>query len=226
MNDNIFPTFYKSSCKCENKSVFQIWEEGAAYKDSITPSVHVWHYRDHILRQIIGHATEGKSILSLGCGNGFVEGLLVDMGYKVNAIDLHDEAVKFSREKGVNAVVRNFYDLGRSDIKGVGCIYADGFIGHLYNEKKKISPFLDHLEYVIGDKDIYCVLSNDAPLDLTLEVQRHEAVPDFWYISIEYLTDVLKKRGFEAISSQYYFYDRPISGTRRRMIVSFSVKKR
>ena len=170
----------------------------------------------------MGHSKKGKKVLSLGCGNGFAEAQLTEQGFQVDAIDLHQDAVRLSQKKGVNARVQDFYDLTGDDLDQVGCIYADGFIGHLYQESNGLGTFLDHLKKIIRGKQLNCVLSNDAPLDDTLDVQRHEAVPDFWYISLEYLSDLLIENGFEGVASQYYAYNRPISGTRRRMIVLFS----
>ncbi len=215
--------YYTDSMTPKYKSLFRIWEEGKAFKDSITPSAHVEHYREHIIRQITGHSPTNKNILSLGCGNGFVEARLVKTGYTVNAIDTHPDAVQLSCEKGVNAKLLDFFDLSKADFEDVGCVYADGLIGHLYSEKNGLNPFISHMKDIACETPTYCVLSNDAPLERSLKVQKHEAVTDFWYISAEFLFDLLMDYGFTSISSQYYPYERPLSGERLRTIVSFSI---
>ncbi len=217
------PLYYSSVSDKLNSSIFEIWEEGGVFEDSITPAVHVSSYRTHILRQIVGHTPAGQGVFSLGCGNGFVEAMLVEAGFAVSAIDLHEHAVGLSRRRGVQAQQRDYYDLTRSDLEGIGCIYADGFIGHMYTEAEQIAPFIDHLELIADGAPIKCVISNDAPTDKAMEVQQHQAVPDFWYLSIDFLVNEFSRRGFGAIASQYYLYERPKSGIRRRSIVSFSM---
>lgn len=216
---------YSSAGSSGSESVYQLWERGIAFKDSITPATHITHYQSHIYNYITTLTEKNQSVLSLGCGNGFIEGELVKNDYTVNAIDISQDAVNLSIKKGINASIKNYYDLTNRDVDYISCVYADGFIGHLYNSDTQLNSFFDHLEKIFEGKGVTLVLSNDAPIDGSKTVQIHEKVPDFWYISIEFLTQALSERGYTNIDAHYYLYDRPISGTRRRTIVSAKCNK-
>lgn len=47
----------------------------------------------------------GEKVLDLGCGDGAVSEYLADMGVKVVAVDISEEAVKVAKKRGVNAKV-------------------------------------------------------------------------------------------------------------------------
>lgn len=223
MKHHIIPQYYTEVTDQSSTSIFKIWEDGGYVNDSITPAVHVPTYRQHILRQIIGHTPPDMGVLSLGCGNGFVESMLVRRGYDVAGIDLHKDAVELSCKKGIRARQFDFYDLTPSDLDDVGCIYADGFIGHLYTEAEGIGPFVQQLKTLANGRRLNCVISNDAPSDPEVSVEPHQAVPNFWYVSIDFLLNEFHKSGFENISSQNFLYQRPKSGDRIRSILTFRI---
>jgi len=55
-------------------SIYEIWEKGGAFNDSITPSTYVPEYRSHMVLKLLSLTACKQKIFSLGCGNGFVEG--------------------------------------------------------------------------------------------------------------------------------------------------------
>src|SRR4051812_41053231 len=94
---------YYLQLRAGDENIFAIWERGAACGDSVTPSTWDPAYRDWIaaLLQSCVEFDRSASILSVGCGNAFVESALVEAGYNVFAIDLCPEAVLLARCKGV-----------------------------------------------------------------------------------------------------------------------------
>ena len=218
--------YYSSIDASIEKSIFHLWERGGYHKDSITPATHVPEYRRHIASRIRQETPIGGKIFSLGCGNGFVEAELIKDGYTVSAIDLHSDAVALSRRRGVQTEQKDFFETDKHDFESVNCIYADGFIGHLYDHGHRLSLFFHHIETMLNGRSVNCVLSNDAPTNSKLEVQQHEAVPEFWYISAEHLASEVHSRGHQARISEYFSYDRPLSGRRRRTIVTFRIRGR
>src|SRR5258708_37876596 len=113
-----------------SETIFKIWERGEAFNDSITPSTYVPEYRSHIVLKVQGLTAETSTILSLGCGNGFVEGDLVANGRKGQAFDCLEEAVELTKAKGVDAFVPDLLPREPRQVGGVGVGHGDARLGH------------------------------------------------------------------------------------------------
>jgi SAM-dependent methyltransferase len=200
------------------ESVYEIWEKGEAFNDSITPSTYVPEYRSHIVLKILTLAEEKSNILSIGCGNGFVEGDLIENGHAVKAIDCNVEAVKLANAKGVDAFVLDFFDLEPSHVSSIDITYADGVFGHLFDSQNEMKPTLDKLANLRLRPGSWIVVSNDSPRTAGVPFEAHDRVEGFWFISREYLRDSLASFGFEPVESYYFPYRRPMSGMRNRTI--------
>lgn len=201
-----------------SKSIYEIWESGGAFNDSITPSTYVPEYRAHIGAAIRALTTEGSHVFSLGCGNGFVEGDLVRSGRDVRAIDCNDEAVRLTRSKGVDAFKADYFTLSPAEIASADLLYADGLLGHLFDQERRLAPAFSKLTSLSLRRGAYLVFSNDAPLDPEAEFSPHEHVKDFWFISKSYLGRSLMSCGFTVHETYYFPYLRPVSGPRNRTI--------
>ncbi|KLU15225.1 MULTISPECIES: class I SAM-dependent methyltransferase [Xenorhabdus] len=210
--------YYYDVCRDRGTSIYHLWEEQNWVNDSITPSVHVPEYQRLISEQIALLTHTGSQVFSLGCGNGFVEAMLVRAGVPVKAIDLNEVAAELARRKGVDAIQKNFFDTTAADFAGVGTIYSDGFVGHLFHPETGLDDFFRHLTTLAIAPGTPLIISNDAPLDEQRLFQPHEKVPDFWYVSPAYLEEAGCKWGLTPKLSQYYFYSRPVSGVRKRTI--------
>ncbi len=199
-------------------SIYDIWENGGAFNDSITPSTYVPEYRSHIVLKLLSLTPDGANIFSIGCGNGFVEADLVQRGRAVRAVDCNAEAVELTRRKGVDAFMADFFALQPSDVAGIDAAYADGLIGHLFDAEEEIWPALSKLASLDLRSGAFVVLSNDSPRDQGASYAPHERMENFWFVSRDYLRDSLSVFGFESVESYYFPYLRPLSGMRNRTI--------
>jgi SAM-dependent methyltransferase len=199
-------------------SVYEIWEKGQAFNDSITPAIYNPEYRSHIVLKLISLTKEQDNIFSIGCGNGFVEQELIQCGRQVKAIDCNKQAVELARKKGVDASIADFYQLPAESLAHMDIIYADGLIGHLFHEAEALKPALDKLKNFHLKPGVYLIFSNDAPKDTQIAFSPHERVRGFWFVSKDYLQQNLLDYGFEPVENYYFPYFRPISGLKNRSI--------
>ncbi|MCY7342719.1 MAG: class I SAM-dependent methyltransferase [Pseudonocardia sp.] len=199
-------------------SVYEIWEQGSALNDSITPSTYVPEYRSHIVLKLLSLTADKGSIFSIGCGNGFVEADLVSHGRAVRAIDYNEEAVELTRRKGVDAFTADFFELTPDDVAGTDALYADGLVGHLWDAREQVRPALQKIKSLVLSPGTRLVFSNDSPHDPSAAYAPHDRVDGFWFVSRTYLADELAAAGFEPLESYYFPYLRPLSGMRNRTI--------
>lgn len=197
-------------------SIYRIWETGGAFQDSITPSTFTPEYRSHMVLKILSLTAPDDKILSIGCGNGFVEADLVSQKRRVYALDYNEEAVRLTKSKGVSASVADFFELETEAVKDVKVVYADGLVGHLFTKREKLLPFIEKLRSLKLTKDTYIVLSNDSPADPAVDYMPHERVEGFWFLSRQYLFKQLVESGFIPVENYYFPYLRPVSGLRNR----------
>lgn len=200
------------------ETLYEIWERGAAAGDSVTPSTYCQGYRDHLVACIDSIAGPNGSVFSLGCGNAFVEADLVKLGHDVVGVDCHAEAVDLAIRKGVRAVQADFYDMPTGTLAGVDVVYADGFLGHLYDPSTGLDRFFRQLVQMGMPDGCALVVSNDAPLKPGPDVEPHATAPNFWMLSKDYIAKELVRAGRRIDQSYYWQYERPISGIRNRSI--------
>jgi SAM-dependent methyltransferase len=205
-------------------SIYEIWEKGGAYNDSVTPSTYSADYRLHITGQLLALTRPGATVFSLGCGNGFVEADLAQQQRRVRAIDCNDEAVRLATSKGVEAFNSDFFTLAPDALRGVDLVYADGFLGHLFHSSEGLAPFLDKLHTLQLASGAWLVVSNDSPRDPEVAFCPHDRVRDFWFLSKSYLSTVLAEFGLRVADSYYFAYARPLSGLRNRTVCIAQVR--
>ncbi|MCY1079434.1 class I SAM-dependent methyltransferase [Archangium lansingense] len=200
------------------RTIYQIWEKGEAFNDSVTPSTYCPEYRTHMELKILSLSKQRDQVFSIGCGNAFVEAGLLAKGLNVHAIDCNDEAVELAVSKGVNAIKADFAALPPGHLSTFSTVYADGLLGHLYRPGTELEGFFDTLMALNPRPGSWLVLSNDAPSKSGARVVPHERLRDFWLLSKEYLSEVLERRGFTVWESYHFPYYRPVSGLRNRTI--------
>jgi predicted TPR repeat methyltransferase len=204
----------------QHRNIYHIWEAGGAFKDSVTPSTWSEHYRQWIVRRIeqqLGYDTS-KKIISIGCGNAFVEQDLCREGYTVLGLDINESAVELAQHKGVPAIVADIYEW---EPKGndIDLIYCDGVLGHLYVEGTRCHSALTRLKSWLKPGEGILLISNDASKD-GREVVDAPGVKGFYHFSEAFVASELMETGFKIVSTSSYVYQRPISGPRRRLVVA------
>lgn len=205
--------FYSSENGME-RNLFEIWEDGGARGDSITPSVASSAYRAWMRDKLL--ATGTHRLLSLGSGNAAVERELVDAGVHVLAVDAMQEAVDLARAKGVDALCADVTSWA-PDIRWP-VVYSDGLLGHLYDAEAGLTPFFARVRSWIAPGGSL-VVSNDSPKNGE-PVQAAPGVPGFHWLSGEYLREQALAGGFSAVTAETFTYQRPLSGERVRAVVT------
>jgi hypothetical protein len=200
------------------KSLYEIWEEGGALNDSVTPSTYSEEYQSHVLLKLLSLTQAGDVVFSIGCGNGVIEGRLASLDRVVRAIDCNAEAVALSVTKGVDATQADFFDLQGGVLAGVDLVYGDGVLGHLFDADRGLDDFFVQLRDVGLASGARLLLSNDAPRVAGIDVTPHDRVRDFWFLSIDYLSRQLERFGLRVVERYYFPYFRPESGLRPRSI--------
>lgn len=200
------------------ESLYEIWERGGAFHDSITPSTYCRDYREHMVSQIRKIARPDARLFSIGCGNAFVEADLAAAGMKVHAIDCNPEAVVLANKKGVIAAAGDYMTMPEESFLNIDVVYGDGFLGHAYDSDAGLDRFFDQLARLSPPSDCALVFSNDAPLDSDKLVEPHATAPNFWMLSREFVEAAMKKHGYDVTESYYFAYQRPVSGKRNRTV--------
>jgi SAM-dependent methyltransferase len=202
-----------------HRNIYQIWEAGGAFNDSVTPSTWCEEYRQWIVEQLERQLrfVTSKKVLSVGCGNAFVEQCLCQKGYNVDGMDINESAVQLAQHKGVSAVVGDIYDWEPEE-KNIDLIYCDGVLGHLYVEETGCQVALDRLRSWLKSEEGILLISNDASKDGGA-VARAPGVKGFFHFSEQFVISELRETGFELVETASYLYHRPLSGPRRRLVV-------
>ncbi|MFR9728894.1 methyltransferase domain-containing protein [Saccharopolyspora sp. MS10] len=202
-------------------SLFDIWEEGGADGDSITPATYHPGYRYWMGELLTGAlGKRGGGLLSLGCGNGAVEADIARAGFPVLAVDAMPEAVELTRRKGVPAVCA---DLFRWEPDAPWTVlYLDGLLGHLHSPEHGLRPVFDRVRGWCASGGATLIASNDSPRDGG-DVQAAPGVDGFRWLSAEYMRRQALESGFDAVSTAQFRYQRPLSGERVRAVVTCHV---
>lgn len=203
-------------------SLFQIWEEGGARDDSVTPSTYSTEYRSWMTEKLVAELDrgEGGGLLSLGCGNAAVESEIARKGYRVLGVDAMEEAVVLAKAKGVDAVCA---DIGQwSPDEPWSVIYMDGVLGHLYDPGKGLRPAMERIRAWLAparDAGVATfVASNDATNNGAL-AQPAPGIAGFHWLSAEYMRDEAIAAGYDDVTVEEIHYKRPRSGDRVRSII-------
>lgn len=203
----------------QHRNIYQIWETGRAFKDSVTPSTSCEDYRSWIVERIQEQLSfdTSKKIISIGCGNAFVEQDLNKRGYDVLGIDVNESAVELAQRKGVPAIVADIYEWSPGS-NNVDLIYCDGVLGHLYFEDTRCQNALARLKSWLTPGEGILFISNDASKD-GRNVAEAPGVKGFYHFSEEFVVSELTHTGFEIVDTTNYVYERPLSGARQRLVV-------
>lgn len=200
------------------RTIYEIWEEGSAFNDSVTPSTYCNDYRNHMVLKISSLCAGRGRVFSIGCGNAFVEADLLSRGLHVQAIDCNAQAVELAASKGVEAFIADYFTLPEGHLATFDAVYADGLLGHVYRPEQGLDAFFETMRALRPRPGGWLIFSNDAPLERGFDVTPHGRVSDFWLLSKEYLAETLIRFGFDAWESYHFPYVRPISGPRNRTI--------
>jgi SAM-dependent methyltransferase len=203
-----------------NNNIYQIWEAGRAFNDSVTPSIWCDDYREWMVRFIERQLdlNLSKQILSIGCGNAFVERDLCQKGYPLFSIDINASAVELARSKGVPAQVADFYNW-EPEQNNIDLIYGDGVLGHFYQEGSQCQKALVRLKRWLKPNAGIIVISNDA-CQPSQDVVSAPGVKGFYHFSEDWVKSQLQRAGFKLIEVKIFVYGRPLSGKRNRLVVS------
>jgi SAM-dependent methyltransferase len=202
-----------------SESLFDTWERGAARGDSVTPSTFSPEYRQWIGDLLLEHLrAKPGGMISIGSGNATVEAELVRAGHRVLAVDVIPEAVELARSKGVEAVLADVHHWS-PPAGDWTVVYADGVMGHLYDPQAGLQPVLTQLRSWLGIHRGSLVISNDRPSGLA-DVQPAPGVPGFYWLSEDFLRKEADTAGFDELTSTTFRYERPLSGTRERAILT------
>ncbi|MEA5468849.1 class I SAM-dependent methyltransferase [Spirulina sp. 06S082] len=208
---------YYSQPREEGKKIYEIWEEGKAYNDSVTPTTYDAEYREFITRTIesLLAGDRDKKMLSIGSGNAFVESDLHQKGYSVTVNDVNQDAIAIAQQKGLTAIEADVYEW-EPQSKDFSLIYCDGVMGHLYEPEMGLKMIFKRLrEWLL--KDSVLLISNDAATT-DAPVHPHPRVKGFYWFSADYLKSELLNVGYQAVETKSFFYNRPLTGKKERLI--------
>ncbi|CAI2535052.1 Uncharacterised protein [Serratia ficaria] len=218
MSTKFNSNYYGPTPEREGLNLYELWEKGIPFGDSITPSGFSTQYVSHMIKIITVNTPSGGLVVSLGSGNGFIEARLLEEGYKVLCIDYNEEAVEITTQKGLQSICSDFYELKQNIFKDVITIYADGFFGHLHDNVCGLERPLNKIKSMNIKSDTKIIISNDSPLTDGLDFEPHSSVPNFSYLSPKYLSKQFKSINFQEVQSETFEYNRPLSGIRKRAI--------
>lgn len=215
----VYKDNYYSKPREEGVNIYEIWEEGKAYQDSITPSIYHSQYRSFIINKIksLVDRNDNGRILSVGSGNAFVEKDLHFSGYSILASDPNPDAMKLAQQKGVPFVLADVNRWEPSE-KNLALIYCDGVMGHLYEPELGFQTLLSRLRQWLLPNSGQILISNDAAV-IDTPVHPHPKVQGFYWFSPKYLCSELSKAGFNEVKSSIFVYARPLTGNKQRVIV-------
>ncbi|HEY7484264.1 MAG TPA: methyltransferase domain-containing protein [Streptosporangiaceae bacterium] len=175
--------------------------------------------RDLLRKFLDDSGTDAPGLISVGCGNAAVEAGLVQEGYPLVAVDAMEEAVELARKKGVDTVCADFFEWAPPADGDWRVVYADGFLGHVFDLAEGIRPALERIRSWLPPGNGTLVISNDDPRTDS-DTQTHTEVPQFTWLSAPYMKAQAEAAGFKDIWSTWFTYERPISGPRERVIVT------
>lgn len=203
----------------QGANIYEIWEEGKAYKNSVTPTTYNVEYREFITQKIELLLEEDRTrrILSIGSGNALVESHLHQKGYLVTANDANKDAIELARKKGLQVVWADINEW-EPEQHNFALIYCDGIIGHLYDPNYGLKNIFSRLRNWLLSSEGTILISNDAAV-IDAPVHPHPNVQGFFWFSADYLCSELLSAGFQVTQSESFFYHRPLTGNKERLII-------
>ena len=218
-NKKIVKKLYESAI-VKRKNRFDIWEERKAYGDSVTPSTYSKKYCNKVVNKIYDSLKNtSKRILSIGCGNAFIEQGLLNKGCDVLATDISDYALKLAKKKGLRTLE---LDATKKDWqlpdKSFDLVLFEGVVGHLI-KKGSFHNSINEARRVL-DTDGKIIVINDVPKNTSLKIQKHnDKTINFYWVSKDQIKDTIMESGFSRINADCIEYKRPQSGINKRAFV-------
>ncbi len=204
----------------DNLSRFDFWEQGKNVGHSITPSTFDKNYLNNIVEIIISISSryQSPSILSIGCGNSFIESALHNKGFNVLCTDISEKALVLARNKGLSTLR---LDAGATIPNELShkfdLVISDGVVGHLCDDSGSLQNFLGNIKKAI--KSGGCIfIAHDTP-SKDISVQKHDHLKDIRWFSANFLEDSLVTSDFRDITKKELIYYRPEYGDRIRALV-------
>lgn len=219
---------YNKPITGQSKSLFEFWESGEFPLNISTPSVAIEAYRARLLRLFHKFSNCKKDfIISIGCGNGFIELELQNAGFAVVATDTNDKAVEIIQGKGLHGFRFDIVKDDTNKLVKADLIYADGLMGHIWHERfgytqffRKLYSMLKPGGRVIVSNDLCDENAEQGSLSVNADrrAQFYKSVPG-------YVATQIKETGlFVIVCEEIFVYERPGRGHRRREIVLCEIK--
>jgi radical SAM protein with 4Fe4S-binding SPASM domain len=129
-----------------------------------------WHYLLDLVWVInnIKHIPEGSTILDAGAGNGILQFILSDMGYKVISVDFSDRTVPDTYKTDYNIMK---IDSGKS--------YENEYIKYLHNEYKTANPDNNKLNYNTKISSLIKTTNNTTIIYYKSDISTLELIESF-----------------------------------------------
>ena len=155
-----------------------------------------------------------KTICDLGCGNGYMTGLLTGLGYSVTGVDASDSGIaiaraNFSQSTFVQATIDSSLR-ERTGLEQFDLVVSSDVIEHLYRPADLIEAAASLIKpngrIVIGTP--YHGYLKNLVLSATGKMDSHFCVQDdgghIKFFSVKTLSDLLTSHGFIDLKFSYY----------------------
>lgn len=139
-----------------------------------------------------------RTLLELGAGSGYDSLFFKENGFEVTAVDISPEMVKCCRDKGIDAVVLDYYDLP-SFGRRFDCVYAINTLLHV--PKRDLSQVVGGIASVMNSDGLFYLglYAGDDREEDSVIAEISDAPRRFVFYSEGFLKNVLKKE-FEILS--------------------------
>lgn len=151
-------------------------------------------------------------IADLGCGNGFLAGILAGMGHEVTALDSSEDGIRIAREQYPSVKVHclSLYDdIEKTIDKGFDAVISSEVIEHLYDPR----TFLNNAHKILKDGGTLILTApyhgylKNLALALTGRLDAHFTVG--WdgghikFFSVKTLRDMVSEQGFKKVRYKF-----------------------